>query len=449
MTVDVMQLGLANLCIWAAGWGVHRLVAGPARPGRLGGAATAYVVGVATVGATSTLLLIAGAALALWQIVVLCAVLAALGFVRDRSLHVARPEVTPWWAIALLAAFLVVLGVDLLFQPLWAYDAWAQWTPKAKSFVLFDGLNARYFQTTAPNSDYPILVPALEAIDFRFMGGFATQVLHLQFFLLIVGYAGALFELLLPRARAIFVWALVATVVVAPSLGIQAAYALADVPLAVFFSLGGLFAWIWLEEEDLGALALFALFSAAAVASKNEGLLFVGTLFAVVLVLSVFGRAWRAALLTVAAGAVALVGIVPWRLWARSHHLTNYYAGSALHLDRIGRVPTSAARLLRESFDPTSWLALLPLAVVAAVLAWVYGGARRGPLMVFAVLALSFIELVLIYWATSLPFDYDLNTTARRVIMAPLLFAAALSPPLLEQAVRGARRARPSRPPSD
>ena len=243
-------------------------------------------------------------------------------------------------------------------------------------------------------------------------------------------------------------WALVATVVVAPSLGIQAAYALADVPLAVFFSLAGLFAWIWLEEEDVGALALLAIFGAAAVASKNEGALFVGTLFAVVLVLTVFGRAWRTALLTLAAGAVALVGIVPWRLWARGHHLTNYYAGSALHLDRVGRVPTSVVRLLREAVDPTSWLALLPLALVAAVLAWVYGGARRGPLLVLATLVLSFVELVIVYWATSLPFDYDLNTTARRVIMSPLLFAAVLSPLLLEQAVTGARRARASRPPS-
>jgi len=448
VTGDVLQLGLANLCLWAGGWGVRRLVAPPSRPTRLGGVATAYLVGVAAVGVLSTLVLIVGASLELWQVVVLCGVLAGLGFVRDQRVRLARPTVTPWWAIVLLAAFLVVLGIDLLFQPLWAYDAWAQWTPKAKSFVLFDGLDARYFETTAPNSDYPVLVPAIEAIDFRFMGGFATQVLHLQFFLLIVAYAGSLFELLLPRARAIFVWALVATVVVAPSLGIQAAYALADVPLAVFFSLAGLFAWIWLEEEDLGALALLAIFSAAAVASKNEGALFVGTLFVVVLVLTVFGRAWRTALLTLAAGAVALVGIVPWRLWARGHHLTNYYAGSALHLDRIGRVPTSVVRLLREAFDPTSWLALLPLALVAAVLAWVYGGARRGPLLVVATLVLSFVELVIVYWATSLPFDYDLNTTARRVIMSPLLFAAVLSPLLLEQAVTGARRPRASRPSS-
>jgi len=448
VTVDVLQLGVANLSFWAAGWGVHRLVAGPERAGRLGGAATAYLVGVATVGVLATLLLLAGASLDVWQVVVLCAVLCGLGFLRDRRVRPSLPRFAPWWAILLLAAFLVVLGVDLLFQPLWAYDAWAQWTPKAKSFVLFDGLDARYFQTTAPNSDYPILVPALEAIDFRFMGGFATQVLHVQFFLLVVAYAGALFELLLPRARAVFVWALVATIVVAPSLGIQAAYALADVPLAVFFSIAGVFAWIWLEEDDPRALALMAVFSAAALAAKNEGLLFVGTLFAVVLVLTVFAESRRKTLLTLAVGLVALVGIVPWRLWAHAHHLTNYYAGSALSLEHIGRVPISAARLLRESLDPTSWLALLPLALAAAVLAWIYGGARRGPLLVGATLVLSFVELVLVYWATSLPFDYDLNTTARRVIMSPLLFAAVLSPLLLEQAVTGARRARASRPSS-
>jgi hypothetical protein len=446
MTVDALQLGLANLCIWAAGWGVHRLITGRSR--RCGGGATAYLVGVASVGVLATLLLLAGASLRVWQIVVLCAVLAACGFVRDRRIRLSVPHVAPWWAGLLVAAFLVVLGIDLLFQPLWAYDAWAQWTPKAKSFVLFNGLDASYFRSSAPNSDYPVLVPALEAIDFRFMGGFATQVLHLQFFLLIAGYAGALFELLLPRARAVFVWALVATVVVAPSLGIQAAYALADVPLAVFFSLAGLFAWIWLEERGGAALVLLGLFSAAALAAKNEGELFVGTLFVVLLLLFAWQRSWRPAALTVAAGVAALVGFLPWRLWARAHHLTDYYAGSSPSLHHLSRVPIAAGRLLREAFDPTSWLALLPLAVVAAALAWIYGGARRGPLLVGALVALTYVELVYVYWSTALPFDYDLDTTARRVIMSPLLFAAALAPLLLEQAVTGARRAPPSHPSS-
>jgi hypothetical protein len=447
VTVDALQLGLANLCIWAAGWGVHRLVAGRSR--RCGGAATAYLVGVAAVGVAATLLLLAGASLRVWQIVVLCAVLAACGFVRDRRVVPALPRIVPWWAALLVAAFLVVLGIDLLFQPLWAYDAWAQWTPKAKSFVVFNGLDANYFRTSAPNSDYPVLVPALEAIDFRFMGGFATQVLHLQFFLLIAGYAGALFELLLPRARAVFVWALVATVVVAPSLGIQAGYALADVPLAVFFSLAGIFAWLWLEERDGAALVLLGLFAAAALDAKNEGELFAGTLLVVLVVIAGAQRFWREAALVVGAGVVAaLVGFLPWRLWARAHHLTDYYAGSSPSLDHLGRIPIAAGRLLREAFDPTSWLALLPLAIVAAALAWIYGGARRGPLLVVALIALTYVELVYVYWSTALPFDYDLNTTARRVVTSPLLFAAALAPLLLEQAVRGSRREPALHPPS-
>ncbi len=448
MIADALLLVAANACFWAAGWGVLRIVAGPTERSRLGGPGVSYVVGVASVGVLATLLLILGASLAVWQVLVVCAVLAACGLVRDRRIELARPRVSPWWAVVLAGAFLAVLGVDLFYQPLWAYDAWAQWTPKAKSFVLFGGLDARYFETSAPNSDYPLLVPAVEAIDFRFMGDFATQVLHLQFFFLIVGYAAALFEVLRLRARAVFVWTLIATVIVAPSLGIQAAYAVADVPVAVFFSLAGVFAWIWLEERDARALALLAIFSAGAVASKNEGVLFVGTLFAVLIALEATQRAWRAGALTACAGLAALVGILPWRLWARAHDLTNYYAGSSLSFDHIGRVPISAGRLLREAFDPTSWLALLPLAIAAAVLAWIYGGTRRGPLLVLGTIALCYIELVLVYWATSLPFDYDLNTTARRVITSPLLFAAALSPLLLEQALTGARRAPASRPSS-
>jgi hypothetical protein len=442
---DALLLIAANACFWSAGWGVLRLMRGPRGAG-LGGGAVAYLVGVATVGVLATLLLLAGASLSVLQVVLLCGALCALGFVRDRRVRLRRPDLSPWWALLAVTAFLAILGVDLFFQPLWSYDAWAQWTPKAKSFVLFNGLDARFFETTTPNSDYPILVPALEAIDFRFMGGFGTQVVHLQFFLLIAGYVAALLELLERRACRLFTWAVVATVVVAPSLGIQAASAVADVPLAIFFSVAGLYAWIALVEGDRRALPLLSVFASAALVTKNEGALFVGTLFAVLLAVHLAGRAWRSTLLTAVAGAVSLVGLVPWRLWAGAHRLTNDYAGSSLSLSRLGRVPTAAVRLATEAFDPTSWLALLPLVLLAGGLAWTSGRSRQGVFFVALTFALINLELVIVYWATALPFDYDLDTTARRVITSPLLFAAGLTPILLEHAALGARHGLPPSP---
>src|SRR5262249_30278236 len=152
---------------------------------RCGGPGGAYVVGGASGGGLATLMLLAGASLAVWGGIVGCGLLPASGGICSRRFVPSLRAWAPWWALALLLGFLVVLGVDSFFQPLWAYDAWAQWTPKAKSIVLFGGLDKRYFELSAPNSDYPLLVPAVEAVDFRFMGDFGTQVLHLQFFFLV------------------------------------------------------------------------------------------------------------------------------------------------------------------------------------------------------------------------------------------------------------------------
>ena len=80
--------------------------------------------------------------------------------------------------VALIAAFLALLAVDFWFQPLWKWDSWAMWTAKARSIVLLDGLDPGYFRTAASVPEHPLLLPVIEAIDFRFMG-LNEQVLHL------------------------------------------------------------------------------------------------------------------------------------------------------------------------------------------------------------------------------------------------------------------------------
>ena len=52
---------------------------------------------------------------------------------------------------------------------------------------------------------------------------------------------------------------------------IGTASALADIPVAIMFALSGVFAWRWLVDSDALALGCFALFAAAAYATKFEG----------------------------------------------------------------------------------------------------------------------------------------------------------------------------------
>ena len=89
--------------------------------------------------------------------------------------------------MAIAAGMTALMAVDLWFQPLGRWDAWAQWTAKARVIYLFHGLAPSILSTSpyyAMNPDYPTLLPALEASDFTFMGSIDTRVIHVQFWLL-------------------------------------------------------------------------------------------------------------------------------------------------------------------------------------------------------------------------------------------------------------------------
>ena len=144
-------------------------------------------------------------------------------------------------------------------------------------------------------------------------------------------------------------------------------------PLALFFALAGVCAWRWLALGEHRALGLLALFAAATCATKFEGLVLVGALL-LVLVLLIAGSSRRRAALTAAVGLVALVGVLPWRLWMAAHDVHQYHSiAQGLHPEtlwsRLDRIPTAVWALLREMLDPSSWLLLVPIALAAAVLA--------------------------------------------------------------------------------
>jgi 4-amino-4-deoxy-L-arabinose transferase-like glycosyltransferase len=442
---DAALLLVANACFLAAGLGLTRACGRWSRPAEaLGAVGLSYVVGVAGVGVAAPLLLVAGLSLAAWQAVLLCAVLAALGLLPRRfPLRAPAPlERAPMLLFGLSGAVLALLAVDLWWQPLWTYDSWTFWTPKARALAELGGLDERWFTNgDLLNPDYPILLPAVEAIGFRFTG-YETRLLDLQSWLVLSGLVLALVELLRPRARAIAVGAVVAALVAAPSVGLQAAAAQADVPLAAFVALAAVLAWIWVEERDTGALALVALLCAAAAATKVEGIAFGVAVLLVAAVLLVLRDRRRDALVTAVAGVTAIaVATVPWRLWLASVDVSNQAglgrAGDAG--EQLGRIPEATVRLLWELVDPTAWLVLVPVALVLAVLSLRVSRLDTAALLIGGTLALSVAALVFAYWTSPFELDFHLDRSARRVVMPAVVTAAALTP-LLRAA--GGRRAR-------
>lgn len=449
MILDVAALFGANACLLLAGIGVLRLAAGPRPPAepwsRVG---LAYVAGVAAVGSIAPLLLVAGLDLTLAEILALCGTLFLAGFLRRRRPAEVEPQAprdrtkVAAACIALVVTFFVLLAVDLVFQPLYRADAWGQWTAKARVITILGGLDERVFASdvySSYNLDYPLLLPSLEAIDIRFMG-FSTQILHLQFGLLLAGFVVALAALARKQVPRLVLWPLLAVLVVAPTVAIQTASAYADLPLAAFFALAAVCAHRWLKDGDATSLALLGLFATAAVATKVEGTAFAAALFVVVVVLAA-RRSWhRAVSAALVAGAVALVGIVPWQAWLAANGIPgNFSIGNAFSpgflASNADRVPTIVGTLARDVLDPTSWILLLPLALAAAAVAWHAGASREGILLAATTFVLSLGALVWIYWSTRLPIDYHLETSSRRVVLGPVLVCASLAPFLLADAL--------------
>ena len=284
--------------------------------------ALAYVAGVAAIGVLGSAALVLGLALTWWQIVLVCAAVFAAGFLRRGRLSSPAPIELHGWVrflpVATLAV-LAVLAVDLAVQPLWTEDAWSIWAAKANSIVLGGGLIPDFLASASVvSSSYPVVVPVLEVVALRF-AGLPNEVIPLQLGLPFIAFPFALAALLRDRVNVLVLWTVLLAVALAPTLQIQTASAVADVPLAVFFALAGVAGWRWVELGESQMLWLTGVFAAAAVGTKVEGGLFVALLFVALAVSGArYGRPLRT--LGLVAAGVALSAL-PWELWSRGHSL--------------------------------------------------------------------------------------------------------------------------------
>ena len=283
MTRDLLALALANAALVCAGHGVLRLAGiRPAPSDFPWSLALAYLAGVAAIGVLGSWALVLGLALSWWQILLVCAAVFAAGFLRRGRLLSPAPISLHGWVRFLPVATLAVLAVlalDLAVQPLWTEDAWSIWGAKANSIVLGDGLVPDFLASASVvSSSYPVVVPVLEVVALRF-AGLPNELIPLQLGLPFIAFPFALAALLRDRVNGLVLWTVLLAVALAPTLQIQTASAVADVPLAVFFALAGVAGWRWVELGESPMLWLTGVFAAAAVGTKVEGGLFVALLF--------------------------------------------------------------------------------------------------------------------------------------------------------------------------
>ena len=401
----------------------------------------AYGVGMAATGILAAHLALIDVPLGLVELVVLAAVALFLGLRRVRDASGSEPQTRPsepLWSRLVGAGALVVALVLLAhawftyeIRPLLEWDGWAIWGTKARALYEFGGATGPVFTSDAYLPlQHPLLLPALEATDFRAIGVYDPTLVHVQLLLLAVGFLLAFVALLRDRVPFLLVGTTVLAVLAAEPVLKQLSTNLADVPLALFVALGLVGLGRWLATAERWPLVAGTLFLGAASLTKSEGLFFALAAF---LALAPFAwRRWR----ELGTATLAVVAIVlPWRLFVELHGLplVEYRLRNAVSpgylSDHSDRVRPAIDGLLDQIFT-LEWGLLVPLFAAALVTAIV---ARRYALAGFAALwtLLAFLGLVLIYWISTIPIGLALVWSGDRTIVTLVVGAATLAPVLL------------------
>lgn len=397
----------------------------------------AYLLGTAATAIVAAHLALVEVPLGLAELVVLAAIIAVVAWRRVRRASAASdlpPAREPGWSTAVGGAALVCCAVLLAHawgtyarRPLLEWDGWAIWGTRARALYEFGGATGPVFTTDEYLPlQHPLLLPSLEAMDFRAMAAFDPALINVQLALLAIGFLAA-FVTLLRGFTPEFVIGLVALALLAaePVLK-QLATNMADVPLAFFVALGLVGLGRWLATDERWPLIAATIFLAAATLTKNEGAMFA----LAALVAAIPAARTRLRTLGVAAASVLLV-LLPWRanvalrdLPLVEYDFSNTVSPSYLgdHSDRVA----PAARGLAEEIFTLDW-GLLPVVFAGALAAAAV--ARRYALVAFAAVwaGVAFAGLLLVYWISTIPIDLALVWSGDRTIVTIVFGAGALA----------------------
>lgn len=442
MIGNVLALALVNACFLAAGLGVTRAARlWSSGRGAVSWLPVSYVCGVAAVGIATEFALIAGLSLSRWQIITGCALLASLGLVWRapfrENLNERGTSLTAWPIKVALAISLVLLVGESVFQALDTWDAFAMWTLKARALVLLNGLSPDVFANALyPHIDYPLLLPGLQAIDFRAMGDIDTRVIHVQSALLLVGWLLASARLLRGRADAWIVWAALGLATMAPATYTLIQEGYADIPAALFIALAALSAWRYLEQPQAAWAVLVAVFATAGAETKREGWTFALGLFLVALAYAAKNK--RPVRPLLAGLALCLVTVGAWLAWLAHYGITGHddvpvsrSLDPRFLVSRVDRAGKAVVSLADYSPRPYLWLVILPMTLLVALLALRDSKRRTVASFVLVTLAVEYCALVWAFWISRAPIHWHLEHAAPRVVATPAFVAAAFLPLLV------------------
>lgn len=334
-----------------------------------------------------------------------------------------------------IALELLYLAIVVVGQPLHFWDSWVNWAIKARMIYRSDGLTANTLfdsSRTVTQLDYPLLVPLVEAWTFRWAGIFDDRLAGIQAVL----FFAALLGISYGAARQIGgtrMWALASTAILAslPFLNGQVLLVSADLPLAVYATITGIYLSLWAKARNAGALLLAASGAGLLPWTKREGFLLLAAFCIVPILLYPRARRARLAVLACVTSAALLSGA--WWLWVVREQVHNVaFAPLTLTtlIANLPRLPNILRLELLSVFRP-EWVLLLPLIVLALGL---YGRMLTGMQLSLPLAAFVYLGAMTIGYVFSdfVPYQQHVVSSIDRVLVhvIPLLvvwFVAWLS----------------------
>ena len=194
-----------------------------------------------------------------------------------------------WWLfLTLIAVHLVLAGLEILWRPLFPWDAWTQWATKARVWYEFlrivpftefpAWLAGNSFTDAVPS--YPANLPLLQVWACIALGRWDDSLMNLPSlsFALALGL-GFYGQLRYAGYGALFSIAGTYAVVSLPFVDTHIALAgYADLPLAVYYGLAAIALWQWSDSRDRAQLVFALVLAAACPLTKNPGWMWILTL---------------------------------------------------------------------------------------------------------------------------------------------------------------------------
>ena len=386
MSSHLLLLLLANVLMVAVGCGLLPILRlARTRRELVARLPLAYPIGLVVTGTGAAVLAIAGLEAGPLALVLLAALSVGLGLPglppgeRRARQRPGAAEACSWLLLVLTAVLAARAARVATVKPLLHPPEWQIWATRAKALFLFGHAGAPVFTDPSYHGlRQPLLLPALEALDFHFTGAFDGTLLHVQLFLFAVAFAGGAWVLLRAVTGPVLLSATLLAIFAAPAFSEGLLTNTAAVPTAVLAGLGVAALAAWLRAGDGSLLAAAAVLLAAGALTSSEGECLVLAALAAAAIAAPRGRLRS----LVPAAVFVLVLDFSWRAWLTANHVG---AGGQRH---------SAASLWHAFWSTGAWSLLAPFVLVGLAGGLIERHFRRV-VFVAGWLALSFAALLL------------------------------------------------------